>query len=456
MGAAQVMAIIETIFYTLLVLGVLVTFHEFGHFWVARRCGVKVTRFSVGFGPALWRRSDRHGTEFVVAALPLGGYVKMIDEREGEVATTDLPFAFNRQPVSRRMAIVAAGPLANFVLAVLAYWIVYMVGIQGIAPIVGDVTPGSVAEAAGLEAGQEIIAVDGQPTPTWQALGERLVHRIGEHDAIRFTVKYPQSSLQYDSEARLSGWNVDARNPDPIASIGIKLYQPQVLPIANTVSPGDPAALAGMLTGDLVLSANGQAIPDWAAWVDYVRARPNQPIVVLVERDGDTRSLTMTPRAVADGDGTVGQVGMSVVPPKWPEDMFRNSQYGPLAALGKAWTQMGKTTVLILGSVKKMLVGDISVEHLSGPITIAKVAGASAEYGLAPFLQFLALLSVSLGVLNLLPVPVLDGGHLAYYAVELVKGSPVSEKIQELGYRVGLFMVIGLMVLALYNDFARL
>ncbi|HAD10255.1 MAG TPA: zinc metallopeptidase RseP [Porticoccaceae bacterium] len=451
------MAVIEMIFYTLIVLGVLVTFHEFGHFWVARRCGIRVLRFSIGFGPGLLRWRDRQGTEFVIAALPLGGYVKMVDEREGEVAEADLPHAFNRKPVAQRMATVAAGPLANFLLAVVAYWIVFMLGVQGIAPIVDGVKPGSVADLAGLEPGQEIIAVDGKAVATWQDLGESLVNRIGEDGTIRFTVRYPDSNLEYDSEAPLGGWDVDAKEPDPIGGIGITLFRPRVLPIADQITPGSAAEQAGMKSGDRVLAVDGTEIEHWSQWVDYVRARPGQNMSVLIERDDQTLALAMTPKPVAsESNETIGQVGMSVQVPEWPEDLYRHSQYGPATAFTKAWSQTGQTTLMILGSVKKMIFGDISLDHLSGPITIAKVAGASASYGLVAFLQFMALLSVSLGVLNLLPIPVLDGGHLAYYFAELIKGSPVSMKTQELGYRLGLFLIVGLMVLALYNDIARL
>lgn len=451
------MAIVQMIFYTLIVLGVLITFHEFGHFWVARRCGIKVVRFSIGFGPALLRWRDKLGTEFVIAALPLGGYVKMVDEREGEVAPEDLAGAFNRKPVALRIATVAAGPLANFVLAIVAYWLVFMIGMQGIAPIVSEVAPDSVAASAGLEPGQEIVAVDGVATPTWQALGEQLVRRIGDTGPIRFSVVYPDSSLRYDSEGMLHQWDVDTDAPDPIGSIGLKLYQPVVVPIADEVVAGDPADLAGIVPGDLILAADGVAMTDWYTWVEYVRARAQQSINVSVERDGQTFLTTVTPRPAQSEDGrAIGQVGMSVVVPEWPQDLFREMKYGPVEALGRAAEQTWKTSALILVSIKKMLSGDISVKHLSGPITIAKVAGASAEHGMGPFLQFMALLSVSLGVLNLLPIPVLDGGHLAYYLIEAVKGRPVSDRIQELGYRLGLFLVVGLMVLALYNDLLRL
>lgn len=450
------MAVLQMIFYTLIVLGVLVTAHEFGHFWVARRCGIKVVRFSIGFGPSLLCWRDRHDTEFVIALLPLGGYVKMVDEREGNVSDEDLPYAFNRKSVGQRMATVVAGPLANFILAVCAYWIVYMLGVQGVAPVIGGVTPGSIAAAAGLEEGQEIIAVDGVPTPTWQTVGERLVHRIGDDDQIRFTVSYADSNLHYDSSASLAGWTVDAKVPDPIGSIGIKLYQPKVLPIAEAISLDSAAAQAGFLSGDLVLSADGTEMLDWSAWVEYVRARPGQALVVLVERGGQTHELAVTPSRVEQDGKAIGQVGMSVMAPEWPEDFFRETRYGPVDALVKGISQTWSTSQMILKSIGKMITGSLSMEHLSGPITIAKVASSSAEYGLVPFLQFMAMLSVSLGVLNLLPIPVLDGGHLFYYLLESIKGSPVSDRLQEVGHRFGLFFIIGLMMLALYNDVLRL
>lgn len=450
------MAFLQMVFYTLIVLGVLVSFHEFGHFWVARRCGIKVVRFSIGFGTPLFRWRDRHDTEFVIALLPLGGYVKMVDEREGNVSEEDLPFAFNRKSVGQRMATVAAGPIANFILAVLLYWVVYMLGVQGVAPVIGDIKANSIAEAAGLEAGQEILAVDGEPTPTWQTLGERLVHRIGDDGDIRFTVAYADSNLKYESVASLAGWQVDAKVPDPIGSMGIELYRPKVLPRADAITPDGPADQAGFLSGDLVLFADGIAMVDWYAWVEHVRARPGATIAVIIERAGQTLDLNVTPHRVEQGGEVFGQVGMSVVTPEWPEDFFRETRYGPGGAFMKGLSQTGSTAQMIFNSIGKMLTGALSVEHLSGPITIAKVASTSADYGLVAFLQFMALLSVSLGVLNLLPVPVLDGGHLLYYVVEAIKGSPVSLGVQQVGQQIGLFLIIGLMVLALYNDLLRL
>lgn len=448
---------LQMLFFTLVALGVLVTIHEFGHFWVARRCGVKVLRFSIGFGSPLWRWRDKLGTEYVIAALPLGGYVKMVDEREGNVDPADKPYAFNNKSVWQRMAIVVAGPLANFILAIAAYWVVYLLGVQGIAPVIGDIKPDTVAAQAGLEPGQEIVAIDGEATATWQAVGEQLLTRLGEDGEIVFTVRYPDSSLQYHNEADLGGWQVDADNPDPIGSIGIEMFRPEVLPVADTLVEGGAAERAGMAPGDRVMSVNGEAVTDWQDWVTAVRASPGSALAVEVERGSETLALSVTPESVTEPGGKViGQVGMTVKMPEWPEHLVRNIDYGPVSALAAASHQTWKTTRLVLDSIRKMITGLISPKHLSGPITIAKVAGASAEYGLASYLGFLALLSVSLGVLNLLPIPVLDGGHLMYFVIEAVKGSPVSEKIQMAGYRVGLFLVVGLMILALYNDVMRL
>ncbi len=451
------MELLQTIFYTLIALGILVTFHEFGHFWVARRCGIKVIRFSVGFGTPLLRWRDKLGTEFVISALPLGGYVKMVDEREGDVEEKDLPYAFNRKSVWQRMAVVVAGPLANFLLAIFLYWIVYSLGVTGVAPVIGSLEPDSVAEQAGLQPGQEIVALDGEPTLTWQALSGQLIRRIGETGPIYFSAKMPGDSTQYEYQGQLQDWLVDADEPEPIRGVGLVPYSPKILPIADTVVAGDPAESAGLIAGDRVLSADNIPMNDWSTWVSYVRARPSQTIEIEVLRGEGAFSTAIVPkRTVTEGGVAIGQVGMSVKIPEWPEDMIRKMEYGPLEAATQAFKQTWDTTVLILDSVKKMMVGLISAKHLSGPITIAKVAGAAAQYGLTSYLGFLAFLSVSLGVLNLLPIPVLDGGHLMYYIIEIVKGAPVSEKIQMIGFRMGMFLVLGLMLLALYNDLMRL
>ena len=451
------MDMLYTIAITLATLAVLVAVHEYGHFWVARRCGVKVLRFSIGFGKPLFSWRDRQDTEYVVAAVPLGGYVKMLDEREGEVPAEERDQAFNGKPVLQRIAIVGAGPLANLLLAVCAYWFLFMAGESGYAPVIGEVEPGSVAEVAGLEPGQEIVAVDGTETPTWQALSFRLLDRIGDTGPITFAVRYPGSEMVYESQAVVQRWLSEEEQPDLYRGLGISLYTPEVPPVVDRVIDGGAAQETGLESGDRILRADGVAMPLWMDWVDYVRARPGQPIALEYERDGQVLQTLITPRAVSDENGdTFGQVGLAVALPEMPAEMIREFHRGPIEALGASFTRTGELVMFTLNSIKKMVMGLISPKNLSGPITIAKVASASAKSGLEAYISFLALLSVSLGVLNLLPIPVLDGGHLLFYTAELLAGRPVPEKIQVLGYQVGLFLVLGIMVLALYNDFARL
>ena len=446
-----------TIGITLLTLGVLVAVHEFGHFWVARRCGVKVLRFSIGFGKSIYTWQDRHGTEFCIALIPLGGYVKMLDEREGEVAAGERELAFNRKPVLQRIAVVAAGPIANFLLAIVAYWFLFMAGESGYAPVIGAVKPGSVADIAGLEAGQEIVAVDGKETPTWQALSFRLLDRIGDTGTVQFSVKYRDSGMIYESEGQLQQWLGDDESPDLLTGLGITPYAPSVPPVVSEVVADSPAERAGLLPGDRVLSADGTPMAEWLEWVAYVRDRPGQPIALEVQRGHDTVAMQIVPDAETDSAGeTIGRVGIAVSMPALPEGMLREFERGPVASLGAAFLRTGDLVGFTLSSIKKMIQGLISPKNLSGPITIAKVASASAKSGLESYIGFLALLSVSLGVLNLLPIPVLDGGHLLYYTVELLAGRPVPEKVQMLGYQLGLFLILGVMALALYNDFARL
>lgn len=448
---------LQTVLAFIVTLTILVAVHEFGHYWVARRCGVKVLRFSIGFGRPLLTWRDRRGTEFVVAGIPLGGYVKMLDEREGDVAPEEAHLAFNRQSPGKRIAIAAAGPVANLVLAVLVYWLVFMGGVQGAAPLIAEVEPGSLAQRAGLVGGQEIVAVDGKKTPTWEQLNLRLLERIGESGEISIAAKYPDSDLIYESTVVLDGWLKGVAEPDPVAGLGIELYRPKVEPVIQEVVAGGAAEAAGMRAGDRLLAADGEPIDDWMSWVEYVQARPGKDIELRYERGGQTLETRITPEGKTAGGKTQGFVGMAVVPPPpLPDAWLREYHYGPIDAFVAASHKTVHMSVFTVESIYKMITGLLSPKNLSGPITIAKVAGASAEYGLSAWLNLLALLSISLAILNLLPVPVLDGGHIVYGFIELISGRPVTEKVQVVANQIGVAMVVCLMVFALYNDVLRL
>ncbi|MGF6098008.1 sigma E protease regulator RseP [Pseudomonas sp. 18175] len=441
---------------TLVALGVLVTFHEFGHFWVARRCGVKVLRFSVGFGMPLLRWHDRRGTEFVIAAIPLGGYVKMLDEREGEVPADQLDQSFNRKTVRQRIAIVAAGPIANFLLAMVFFWVLAMMGSQQMRPVIGAVEAGSMAEKAGLVAGQEIVSIDGEPTAGWGAVNLQLVRRLGESGTVNVVVRDQDSTAETPRALALDHWLKGADEPDPIKSLGIRPWRPALPPVLAELDPKGPAQAAGLKTGDRLLALDGQAVNEWQQVVDWVRVRPDTKVVLKVEREGAQIDVPVTLAVRGEAKAAGGYLGAGVKSPEWPPSMLREVSYGPLAAIGEGAKRTWTMSVLTLESLKKMLFGELSVKNLSGPITIAKVAGASAQSGVADFLNFLAYLSISLGVLNLLPIPVLDGGHLLFYLVEWVRGRPLSDRVQGWGIQIGISLVVGVMLLALVNDLGRL
>ncbi|MBB6288176.1 site-2 protease [Pseudomonas sp. SJZ103] len=441
---------------TLVALGVLVTFHEFGHFWVARRCGVKVLRFSVGFGMPLVRWHDRRGTEFVIAAIPLGGYVKMLDEREGEVPADQLDQSFNRKTVRQRIAIVAAGPIANFLLAMLFFWVLAMLGSEQVRPVIGAVEADSIAAKAGLVAGQEIVSIDGEPTTGWGAVNLQLVRRLGESGTVNVVVREQDSSAETPRALALDHWLKGADEPDPIKSLGIRPWRPALPPVLAELDPKGPAQAAGLKTGDRLLALDGQVLGEWQQVVDLVRVRPDTKIVLKVERDGAQIDVPVTLAVRGEAKAAAGYLGAGVKSPEWPPSMVREVSFGPLAAIGEGARRTWTMSVLTLESLKKMLFGELSVKNLSGPITIAKVAGASAQSGVADFLNFLAYLSISLGVLNLLPIPVLDGGHLLFYLVEWVRGRPLSDRVQGWGIQIGISLVVGVMLLALVNDLGRL
>lgn len=441
---------------TLVALGVLVTFHEYGHFWVARRCGVKVLRFSVGFGTPLVRWHDRQGTEFVIAAIPLGGYVKMLDEREGDVPPELADQSFNRKSVYQRIAIVSAGPIANFLLAIVFFWILAMLGTQQVRPVIGAVEAGSIAQQAGLSAGQEIVSVDGEATAGWSAVNLQLVRRLGESGTVALKVREPGATVDTAHSLALDNWLKGAEEPDPIKSLGIRPWRPALPPVLAELDPKGPAQAAGLRTGDRLVALDGRPVEEWQQVVDWVRERPDAKISLRVERDGAQLDVPLTLAARGEGEAASGYLGAGVKGIDWPPEMLREVSYGPLAAVAEGASRTWTMSVLTLDSLRKMLFGELSVKNLSGPITIAKVAGASAQSGIGDFLNFLAYLSISLGVLNLLPIPVLDGGHLLFYLIEWARGRPLSERVQGWGIQIGISLVVGVMLLALVNDLGRL
>jgi regulator of sigma E protease len=448
--------LIQNVLAVIVVLGLLITFHEFGHFWVARRCGVKVLRFSVGFGKPLWSRRDRHGTEFAVAAIPLGGYVKMLDEREGEVDPAETDQSFNRKSVWQRIAIVAAGPIANFLLAVVAYWLLFVVGTTALIPTIGQVEPDSPAERAGLQAGQEISAVQGEPVRSWDEIGLKLMGDIGTTGLLSLEARDEGSQVARQYQLPVENWLVGQDPPRPLQGLGVTPWRPTVPAVIGQLVPEAAAEQAGLAVGDEVLAVDGDSVADWIDFVERVRTSPGRALTLEVKRGDETLSLGLTPGEKTEDGEKVGYIGAGAQAVSWPESALRDIRYGPLEAVAQATQRTGEMTLLTLGAIRKMLVGLISPSNLSGPITIARIAGDSARSGLEGFISFLAYLSISLGVLNLLPIPMLDGGHLMFYLIEAVRGRPVSERVQDVGLRIGIALVGTLMLMALYFDVMRL
>ena len=449
------MQIIETVLALALTLGILVTLHEYGHFWVARRCGVKVLRFSVGFGKPMFSWYAKHGTAFAVAAIPLGGYVKMLDEREGPVPEELRDQAFTSKPPSQRIAIAAAGPVANFLFAIFAYWLLSVVGVTHVAPIVGQIADESVAERVGLQEGMEIHAVDGHRVSSWRDVNMRILERTGEHGLISMEVS--EDGARGTVSGELSGWGLSDDTPNPLAEFGITPWRPAVPPVLGQISDGGRAQAAGLQPGDRIVAVGGEPISSWFELVEFIRNAPEQTLQVTIERNGAEQSVSVTPEAKTQESGeSIGFVGAGVEAISWPEEVLRDVSYGPFAAVPVALSETWADTRLTLVAIKKMVTGLLSPTNLSGPITIARVAEASVSSGFEDFVRFLAYLSVSLGILNLLPVPVLDGGHIVYYTIEALRGKPLSEQAQAFGLRIGMAMILTLMVFALYNDLMRL
>lgn len=453
--------VLGSIWWLLVALGLLITFHEFGHFWVARRFGVRVLRFSIGFGRPLWSRRGEDGVQYVVAAIPLGGYVKMLDEREGEVPAEQAHQAFNRKPVWNRIAIVLAGPIFNVVFAILAFWFMFMVGIPDSRPIIGEVS--GIAAESGLRAGDEIIALDEQDTQTWSHALLGLVAHALDRDRVRVTVREAGGG-QSDHVLDLSLLGPDFSEENTLEAIGLKPWRLDLPAVVGEVSAGSAAAAAGLQAGDRVVSIAGEEVTGWSAVGRLVQefGQENQPLSLTVERDNALITLDVLPREEKTGwFSSRLLLGVTNIEPDaeqraaWDRS-FILLRYGPAAGLEAAVAETWRLSGATLGLLGRMVTGKASVKNLSGPISIAQFANSSAGRGLSNFLFFLGAISLSLGILNLLPVPVLDGGHLMYYLIEWVKGSPLSEKAQMTGQYIGLMALAGLMSLAFINDILRL
>ena len=439
----------------ILALGILVTVHEYGHFWVARKAGVKVLRFSIGFGKPLIKWHDKHDTEYVIAAIPLGGYVKMLDERVDEVSAEQRHLSFNAKSVQARIAIVAAGPLANFIFAIFALAAMYMVGVQSVKPVVGSVNEGSRAEQAGIMPSQQIVKIGDDNIATWQDATFALMASLGDK-SVAVTVRDEQFQEQVKM-LDIDGWKLDQQDVPPLASLGIVPFRPQATLTVATISPNSAAADANLQAGDEIIAANGETITSWTQLVNVIQQSANKSLQFSVKRQDSIELLNVTPKGQRNSDGLLqGFLGVAPVVEKWPDGYIETRHYGPLDSMVLGVSETWRLISLSFDMIGNLITGQVSVKNLSGPVGIAVGAGTSVSYGLVAFLGFLALISVNLGVFNLLPLPVLDGGHLMYYIIELFRKKPVSEKTQEFGFKVGALLLIFLTCFALFNDVSRL
>ena len=451
------MNLLHTVVSFIVALGILIVVHEYGHYLAARLCNVKVLRFSVGFGRSLvtWKRG-RDATEWTLAAIPFGGYVKMLDEREAPVDPAERHRAFTRQGVGRRFLIVIAGPVFNFLFAIAIYAGLYMHGLPEARPVIAQPAAGTLAQAAGFNAGDTVRSIEGEGITTWQDLRWRVLQGALQREALRFEVAGTSGEVAFRL-LDLRGFSTEDIESDALERMGLRLYRPPLEPVIGRVVGGAAADRAGLRAEDRVLRADGEAVASWQALVQAIREHPGTVLRLEVERDGARLVIDVLPDAVKDNGAQIGRIGAEPrIPPADADRIVVRVSYGPFDSLTKAVGKTWDISVFSLRMLGKMLLGEVSWKHLSGPVTIADYAGQSAQMGWLAYATFLALISISLGVLNLLPIPLLDGGHLMYYSVEIIKGSPVSERAMELGQRVGLALLLVVMAFAFYNDLNRL
>ncbi|HHF5051020.1 TPA: RIP metalloprotease RseP [Haemophilus influenzae] len=433
----------------IIAIAVLVSVHEYGHFWAARKCGIKVHRFSIGFGKVIWKRIDKYGTEFAVSMIPLGGYVKMLDGRNEVVPAEQKSQAFDSKSVLQRAFVIIAGPLANFIFAIFAYWVIYLYGMPTVKPVIESITPSSIAAQAHIEPNTQILAVDGEETQDWETINMLLATKMGEPN-VEITLSPFGSNVEQQRTLNLTNWIFDPEKESAFEALGIMPMRPKIEMVLSKVVQNSPAEKAGLQIGDKILKENLTALP----WQDFIKqVEQGESFSIKVERNGETFDKALTPVRNQNGKWFVG---FSPTLTKLEDECRTELKYGILESLQKGIEKTGQLSLLTLKILGKLLTGDLSLNNLSGPISIAKGAGASANIGLVYFLSFMALISVNLGIMNLFPLPVLDGGHLVFLTMEAVKGKPVSERVQSICYRIGAALLLSLTVFALFNDFLRL
>ncbi len=438
-----------------LVLGVIVTVHEYGHFWVARKVGVKVLRFSIGFGKPLVRWHDKLGTEYVIAAIPLGGYVKMLDERVETVPQEQRHLAFNNKSVYARIAVVAAGPIANFLFAIIAAMAIYLIGVKSVLPVIGDVEENSLAARANIQAEQTIVRIGDNETYSWRDVLLSLMQEIG-NDEVVIEVRDPELGNKYH-RLDLSQWRIDDDSESPLKTLGIVPYRPELTLQLAVVGEQTPAQMGGLQVKDIIHLVDGEPVATWQAFVNIVKQSPNKEILLTISRGEEKLNVPVVPTSKVDQQGlSHGFLGVVPYANPWPDEYIVTQQYGVFDAFFLGVDKTWQLISVSFNTVVNLITGQVSVKNLSGPVGVAIGAGNSTSIGFVAILEFLAFVSVSIGFFNLLPLPILDGGHLMYYIIELIRKKPVSEKTQELGFRIGALILVLLTGLALFNDFTRL